>query len=57
MRQILTGIVLVLSALAVGCQQTIPQYKFPCTYRAVDAGFCDDPYSGRLVGYVLHGDR
>jgi hypothetical protein len=58
MRQILIGIVvLVLAALAAGCQTSIPPYQFSCANQhAIDAGLCELPGGGRLVGGVLHQD-
>jgi len=60
MRRIIVGTVLLLSALAAGCQSSQPQprWQFPCTHHAVDAGKCDDPnlQQGQLFGAVVEGN-
>jgi hypothetical protein len=56
MRTVLIGIALVLSAFAAGCTTSMPKYQFSCdNYNAIDAGLCDDPASGRLVGGIMTG--
>lgn len=67
MNRILIAAALALPAFVAGCQGTtqtrglgpIPQWTFPCNYRAFDAGFCnnlnglpntDFNVSGRLLG-------
>jgi hypothetical protein len=57
MRKIPIGIALALLMVAAGCQTSTPTYQFSCrNYHAIDAGLCDDPNSGRLVGALLHQD-
>ena len=43
MNRVLILFALALSAFTAGCQATTPKYNFPCTYRAYDAGFCEQP--------------
>ena len=43
MNRVLILFALALSAFIAGCQTTIPKYTFPCTYRAYDAGLCEQP--------------
>lgn len=64
MQRILTWAALALVAMTAGCEQTTSQqttseWRFPCNYRAFDAGFCDNlnglpnanyNLSGRLLG-------
>lgn len=40
---------LALTCSVAGCQTTTPAYRFPCTPRAIDAGFCEYKSSFRLV--------
>jgi hypothetical protein len=48
MQRFLIGTGLALSLAVAGCQTGLPQnqassdWKFPCNYRAFDAGFCDE---------------
>jgi hypothetical protein len=59
MRRIMVGTLLLLSALAAGCQSSQqPRWQFPCTHRAVDAGKCDDPnlQQGQLFGAIVEGN-
>ena len=56
MKRVLVGFLLGLSAFAAGCQSALPTYNYSCdNYRAIDAGLCDDPNSGRLFGAVVGG--
>lgn len=56
MNRILVGLLLGLSAFAAGCQSTTPSYPHSCDNpRAIDAGLCDDPNSGRLFGAIVGG--
>src|SRR4051812_15292514 len=47
MRRFLIWAALALTAMTAGCQTTTPAtstpgWRFPCTYRAFDAGWCDN---------------
>lgn len=50
MNRILIAGALMLLSLVAGCQSSpdrpplgeIPKWRFPCNYRAFDAGFCDN---------------
>ena len=57
MKQVLIGIALAALLATTGCQASRPQYRYSCANQhAIDAGLCDDPNSGRLVGGLLYGD-
>jgi hypothetical protein len=69
MRQFLVWMVLAPAALTAGCAnafqnapraQPSPNWRFPCSYRAFDAGFCDNlnglPYADfQLQRRILEG--
>jgi hypothetical protein len=58
MKQVLIVIALAALLATSGCQvNQAPPYQFSCyNQHAIDAGFCNDPAAGRLVGGVLHDD-
>jgi hypothetical protein len=41
-RKFAVGIALTLTIAIAGCQSAKSQYGYRCTYRAIEAGYCED---------------